>query len=371
MRSLLTRLLMAATSVAAISGAAHAYDWQNPPPGWRCSRYWYGTNDGCDCGCGRLDPDCHDAKKTSCEYSLGCPNYDPGLVVASQNWRCSGDPLSRGEYSPFDPPPTIPPEWHGAEQQYLDNVCSCAYGSFDFACDSPSAMSCEEVDYEYCGEPQLPNVNWSCGPWGFSPEHYNTGDGCDCGYGQPDPDCGANVSSGACVRTNYSCSEVDPSANWSCGPLDRAAMVPSSSYCSDTVAWGTQHIVFEELILTRINEYRAKGAVCGGYYMEPQPPLLANPILRCAARKHSAGNYCNHTDQQGRSPTMRAQLAGWQGQVSENLACGSIVYDAKAVVDGWLGSPGHCFVMMSIGRYAGVGRTSGMVTLVISGEPTP
>jgi hypothetical protein len=28
------------------------------PTGWVCTAAWYGTDDGCDCGCGIPDPDC-------------------------------------------------------------------------------------------------------------------------------------------------------------------------------------------------------------------------------------------------------------------------------------------------------------------------
>jgi hypothetical protein len=28
------------------------------PAGWTCDVAWYGTSDGCDCGCGIDDPDC-------------------------------------------------------------------------------------------------------------------------------------------------------------------------------------------------------------------------------------------------------------------------------------------------------------------------
>ena len=45
------------------------------PPGWYCSEGYYGTDDGCDCGCGELDPDCGGAgcatvgcDDTACEY---------------------------------------------------------------------------------------------------------------------------------------------------------------------------------------------------------------------------------------------------------------------------------------------------------------
>ncbi len=56
------------------------------PEAWTCSAQYYGSDDGCDCGCGVVDPDCVDATVASCEFcqDLGgcnattCPgNIDP------------------------------------------------------------------------------------------------------------------------------------------------------------------------------------------------------------------------------------------------------------------------------------------------------
>lgn len=38
------------------------------PPGWTCDPAFYGALDGCDCGCGAVDPDCSDATVTACTY---------------------------------------------------------------------------------------------------------------------------------------------------------------------------------------------------------------------------------------------------------------------------------------------------------------
>jgi hypothetical protein len=62
------------------------------PEGWNCSSTFYGSGDGCDCGCGILDPDCDTSGVESCVY---CTNA--GSCAAScddihpdQNWRCVG-----------------------------------------------------------------------------------------------------------------------------------------------------------------------------------------------------------------------------------------------------------------------------------------
>lgn len=142
------------------------------PPEWTCADGYYGTADGCDCGCGALDPDCADATVGSCAYcgdagscaTGGCPaNIDP-----AQNWLCSGDPGGGGG----DPPP----------------------------------------------------AEWTC-PAGY----YGTGDGCDCGCGVLDPDC-ADATVGACgwcddagsCGTGACPANIDPAENWRCvsaGPV--------------------------------------------------------------------------------------------------------------------------------------------------------
>ena len=48
-------------------------DDSDPPPPmvpdeWTCDPSWYETDDGCDCGCGALDPDCPNPTVDACEY---------------------------------------------------------------------------------------------------------------------------------------------------------------------------------------------------------------------------------------------------------------------------------------------------------------
>ena len=35
---------------------------------WTCKLSYYGTGDGCDCGCGKVDPDCSSALASACSY---------------------------------------------------------------------------------------------------------------------------------------------------------------------------------------------------------------------------------------------------------------------------------------------------------------
>lgn len=57
------------------------------PKGWTCAEKFYDVLDGCDCGCGIVDPDCIDSTVDSCTFcgpSFGscatdaeCTNVDP------------------------------------------------------------------------------------------------------------------------------------------------------------------------------------------------------------------------------------------------------------------------------------------------------
>jgi len=65
---------------------------------WVCDPTYFGTGDGCDCGCGVLDPDCGSSAASACQYKL-CENQlldpnDPTLCAtqgfedaANQRWR--------------------------------------------------------------------------------------------------------------------------------------------------------------------------------------------------------------------------------------------------------------------------------------------
>jgi cysteine-rich repeat protein len=63
------------------------------PGTWTCSSSFFGTGDGCDCGCGALDPDCRSALVGACDY---CDNQGscndgggcPGRIAPDVNSLC-------------------------------------------------------------------------------------------------------------------------------------------------------------------------------------------------------------------------------------------------------------------------------------------
>jgi uncharacterized protein YkwD len=111
-----------------------------------------------------------------------------------------------------------------------------------------------------------------------------------------------------------------------------------------------------------INEVRTKGCTCGNKYWEPVQKLVWNDTIALAAFRHaedmSKQNYFSHTGLDGSRPTQRLNRVGYKyGYAGENIAQGQET--PEEVVNGWLGSEGHCTNIMSsnfshsgIGRYA-------------------
>lgn len=96
---------------------------------WTCEPGFRGGNDGCDCGCGEIDPDC--------AANRGCA--DPGCMATG---------------------------------------CQYCYqaGGRGFVC----------PDNDHRDDDGIPDA-WNC-----DPGYYDGDDGCDCGCGAYDPDCGGN-----------------------------------------------------------------------------------------------------------------------------------------------------------------------------------
>ena len=126
--------------------------------------------------------------------------------------------------------------------------------------------------------------------------------------------------------------------------------------------WSPEWIEFERQVLELTNQHRAQGADCNtkGVF-PPAGPVSWNSKLACAARAHSQDmgerGFFDHISPEGTTPGERAQTSGYIYQtVGENIAAGQST--PAAVVEGWLGSDGHCANMMN-DRFTelGVGHT--------------
>jgi uncharacterized protein YkwD len=127
-----------------------------------------------------------------------------------------------------------------------------------------------------------------------------------------------------------------------------------------TVAPDGSNAAFEDQVLSLVNARRAAGATCGGTVYPPAPALPMNASLRLAARGHSQDmatqNYFSHVSLDGRTFDQRIRNAGYTGSfpLGENIAGGQPT--PQAVVDGWMGSAGHCANIMNPSfRATGVG----------------
>jgi hypothetical protein len=132
----------------------------------QCSGLRYEAGDGCDCGCGGLDPDCGEGE--------GCA--EPGCI---------------------------------------DDAC--------VRCTDNVAAPYSVIG---CGVP----AQWADSTHQCSPESYGTGDGCDCGCGDPDPDCGTELGCTTPGCTHAACDvcnaggSIPPyvvcAGNWTCTHAD-------------------------------------------------------------------------------------------------------------------------------------------------------
>jgi hypothetical protein len=167
-----------------------------PTNGWRCTIQSWGGGDGCDCGCGAADPDCNpgyaQCSTPLCNAAECTICHDAtGRVVpcddAIQNWTCA-------------------PRHYGS-----GDGCDCGCGAADPDCGEQgcSALGCRDPACQRCTEVSYgPDQSVGCTPatgWTCNKEHYGTGDGCDCGCGIHDPDCG-DITHG-CTPSN--CQQLD------------------------------------------------------------------------------------------------------------------------------------------------------------------
>lgn len=120
-----------------------------------------------------------------------------------------------------------------------------------------------------------------------------------------------------------------------------------------------------------VNDARATARSCGtrGWF-DAAPPLALDPRLTRAAQLHSedmrATGTMSHTGSDGSTFTQRIDRQGYAwASAGENVARGYPT--PEAVVDGWLGSDGHCANLMHAGfADLGAGEADAFWTLVFA-----
>jgi len=253
-----------------------------PPPQWICDPAFYHAMDGCDCGCGAVDPDCVDATAASCVYchdagACGtglCPaNIDPlnnavcAPPVCGNGVRDEAEQCDDGNTTDADGcSASCKLEWSCSLFAYNDgHLCDCGCGSIDPDCNDATGASCDtcnragscstglcpgNVDPANnatcvgCGN-GMPDPNEECDDannvpgdgctancmlesapvWTCLSSMYGTNDGCDCGCGIPDPDCpDANATSCNSCNAPGSCGN-GPCPATNIDPLNNAVCI--------------------------------------------------------------------------------------------------------------------------------------------------
>ncbi len=115
----------------------------------------------------------------------------------------------------------------------------------------------------------------------------------------------------------------------------------------------------QQEILTYINQARSQPCRCGTTTYPAVPALTVDPQLNTASDKFAVDlatyNYFSHTGRDGSLPWDRMTREGYSWRAAgENIAAGYTT--TRAVVNGWLASPGHCQNIMSASfKNVGVG----------------
>jgi uncharacterized protein YkwD len=103
-------------------------------------------------------------------------------------------------------------------------------------------------------------------------------------------------------------------------------------------------------LLAAINEARSTARMCGATTYSATVSVTWNDDLAEAAYKHSAdmatNHFFSHTGSDGNSPATRISQEGYHwSALGENIAYGYPT--VEDVIQGWLGSEGHCQNIMS------------------------
>lgn len=103
-------------------------------------------------------------------------------------------------------------------------------------------------------------------------------------------------------------------------------------------------------LLAAINEARSTARMCGATAYSAAVPVAWNDVLAEAAYMHSAdmatNHFFSHTGSDGSSPATRISQQGYHwSALGENIAYGYPT--VEEVIQGWLGSEGHCQNIMS------------------------
>ena len=120
---------------------------------------------------------------------------------------------------------------------------------------------------------------------------------------------------------------------------------------------------FQSQVLDLVNEARAQPRNCGGDFFPSAPPVSWDERIEDAALVHSVDMARNenfsHTGTDGSNAGDRLLMQGYNWNTwGENILVG--LDDAAAAIDAWIGSTGHCRIIMNQSlREVGAGVAQG------------
>jgi hypothetical protein len=214
---------------------------------WTCPWDRYASGDGCDCGCGAIDPDCGDVGGCSvarcfqdacvrCADDEGRP-YDCDAAKAGWDQDIVGDST------------TSEPSLCNSVHFGSGDGCDCGCGGHDPDCGKKGcdAPGCYDAACKRCTDATTlrptgcPTTGDVASTWvdtnKCNPDNYGTGDGCDCGCGTPDPDCAGKgcttpgCTDAACGVCNDGKGFFVPCAGWTCGAATDPAFANAECDC--------------------------------------------------------------------------------------------------------------------------------------------
>lgn len=145
---------------AAAAGDAASCNATAPPPAWQCPVRFFGSDDGCDCGCGELDPDCGGGGcseagciEDACAYCYASDeasaepySIDCGADTTGGGTGGGGTGGGSGSGAP------APSSWICDTMFYADGICDCGCGAVDDDCGTGgcSESGCSEAQCVFC-----------------------------------------------------------------------------------------------------------------------------------------------------------------------------------------------------------------------------
>ena len=176
------------------------------------------------------------------------------------------------------------------------------------------------------------------------------------------------------LRRNISSSGIVINSNMKTAmvlPLVFALLIACTRDAAD-LDTTTPSTVNKTVLIQLVNEVRKTGCQCGDTWYGPAAAVTWNNQLETAAYNHSKDmndkKYFSHEAPDGSDAADRIKRAGYNWiTYGENIGQG--FSNEHRVINGWLGSPGHCRnIMNKLYREMGIARVGSYWTQVLASK---